>query len=374
MDHIEDAWPGSASISSAPQVCQTSLKLCTDMPAFISAYLYSLSMKQATASRFLFVIIAVIVFVGVRIDQGSPLTYPGTSPHNRIGVYLTSYAVGKKGVLDGVMSAVRAGELNAVVINIKNMYGEITYASKVPLAMKINASTGRLDMASVVRTLQTSGVYVIARQVLFYDPKLANYLGKNDPWVDPDNEVAVDYNLQIAQEVASLGFDEIQFDYARYADGGTLTPIYNERYAAVNGFLAAARRLLNGRVELSVDIFGRVLWNWNKKGIDPIGQSLEGIAPHVDFISPMLYPSHYSEQRYKDDPYGVVKEALTLGEERVETPFRPFLQAFDRYIPTGMTMEKYIRNQVQAAIELGADGYLFWNPSCDYTALYRALK
>ena len=331
-------------------------------------------MKQATASRFLFVVLVVILFVGVRIDQGSPLTYSATSPHNRIGVYLTSYAVGKDGVIDGVMDAVRAGKLNAVVINVKNMHGEITYASSVPLALKINAATGRVDMASVVRSLQASGVYVIARQVLFYDPKLASYLGKSDPWIDPDNKVAVTYNLQIAQEVASLGVDEIQFDYARYADGGTLTPIYDARYAAVNSFLAAARRLLNGRVEMSVDVFGRVLWDWNKKGIDPIGQSLEGIAPHVDFISPMLYPSHYSEQRYKDDPYGVVKEALTLGEERVKTPFRPFLQAFDRYIPTGMTMEDYIRNQVRAAKEVGVDGYLFWNPSCDYAALYRALE
>ena len=331
-------------------------------------------MKQVTASRFLFVVIVVIVFVGVRIDQGSPLVYPGASPHNRVGVYLTSYAIGKDGVVDGVLSAVRAGKLNAVVINVKNMHGEITYASRVPLAVTMNASTGRVDMASVVRRLQASGLYVIARQVLFYDPKLATHLGKSDPWVAPDNQVAIDYNLQIAQEVASLGVDEIQFDYARYADGGTLTPIYDDRYAAVNAFLASARRVLSGHVEISVDVFGRVLWDWNKKGIDPIGQSLEGIAPHVDFISPMLYPSHYSEQRYKDDPYGVVKEALTLGEERVNTPFRPFLQAFDRYIPAGMTLEDYIRDQVEAAKELGADGYLFWNPSCDYEALYKALE
>ena len=331
-------------------------------------------MKQHAASRFLFVVLIAILFVGVRIDQGSPLTYSGVSPHSRIGVYLTSYAVAKEGVLVGVMDAAREGKLNAVVINVKNMHGEITYASSVPLAMNINASTGRVDMSALIRMLKANGIYVIARQVLFYDPKLATYLGNSDPWIAPDNTVAINYNLQIAQEVASLGFDEIQFDYVRYADAGSLTPVYDARYTAVNAFLASARRLLNGHVELSVDVFGRVLWNWNKKGIDPIGQSLEGIALHVDFISPMLYPSHYSEQRYKDDPYKVVKDALTAGEERVTTPFRPFLQAFDRYIPVGMTMEDYIRNQVRAAKELGADGYLFWNPSCDYAALYRALE
>lgn len=335
---------------------------------------YTVCMKQHAASRFLFVVLIAILFVGVRIDQGSPLTYLGVSPHSRIGVYLTSYAVAKEGVLVGVMDAAREGKLNAVVINVKNMHGEITYASSVPLAINMNASTGRVDMSALIRMLKANGIYVIARQVLFYDPKLATYLGNSDPWIAPDNKIAINYNLQIAQEAASLGFDELQFDYVRYADGGSLAPVYDARYTAVNAFLASARRLLNGHVELSVDVFGRVLWNWNKKGIDPIGQSLEGIAPHVDFISPMLYPSHYSEQRYKDDPYKVVKDALTTGEKRVTTPFRPFLQAFDRYIPVGMTMEDYIRNQVRAAKEVGADGYLFWNPSCDYAALYRALE
>ena len=335
---------------------------------------YTSGMKRRAATCFLFIFLLVIVLVGVRIDQGSPAAYSGPSPHNRIGVYLTSYAVGKEGILDGVMNAAREGKLNAVVINVKNMYGEITYASQVPLAIQINASIGRVDMPALISMLHANGIYVIARQVLFYDPKLAAYLGQGEQWVAPDDEVAIEYNLQIAQEVASLGVDEIQFDYARYADGGSLTPVYDSRYAAINAFLASARRLLNGRVELSVDVFGRVLWNWNKKGIDPIGQSLEGIAPLVDFISPMLYPSHYSEQRYKDDPYGVVKEALTDGEARVTTPFRPFLQAFDRYIPAGMTMEDYIRAQVRAARELQTDGYLFWNPSCDYAALYRVLE
>jgi hypothetical protein len=331
-------------------------------------------MKERTSARFLLVLLVVIVFFAVRIDQGSPVAYEGASPHSCVGVYLTSYAIGKEGVLEEVENAVEQGVLNTVVINVKNMHGEVTYDSHIELAAKLNASTGRLDMASLVHRLHDNNIYVIARQVLFYDPKLSTYLGYSDPWVDADNEVALKYNLDIAQEVASLGVDEIQFDYARYADGGDLVAVYGARYSAVNAFLDSARGLLSGQVNLSVDIFGRVLWNWNKKKIDPIGQSLEDIAPMVDFISPMVYPSHYSEQHYKDDPYGVVKEALVTGKARVTTPLRPFLQAFDRYIPTGMTIEEYIRKQVRAAKEAGADGYLFWHPSCDYQALYRALE
>lgn len=331
-------------------------------------------MKDRSATRYLLVLLLVTVFFGVRIDQGSPLSYEGASSHNKVGIYLTSYAIGKEGVLAGLEKAVKDGKLNAVVINVKNMHGEITYTSHVGLATRIGSSTGRVDMANLITRLHEQHVYVIARQVLFYDPKLANYLGYSDPWVYADDDVAVQYNLDIAQEVASLGVDEIQFDYVRYSDNGDLVAVYDSRYRAINAFLDYAKQLLGGRVKLSVDVFGRVLWNWNKKKIDPIGQSLEEIAPMVDFISPMVYPSHYSEQRYRDDPYGVVKEALLTGKSRVTTSLRPFLQAFDRYIPIGMTIEDYIRSQVRAANEVGTDGYLFWNPSCDYQALYRALE
>ncbi len=296
------------------------------------------------------------------------------SPHNRVGVYLTSYAFTKPGLLEQVIGAANEGKLNAIVINVKNMHGELTYQSAVPLARTIGASTGRLNLKTLLPTLREHGFYIIARQVLFYDPKLASQLDQQGPWVLPSDEEVIAYNLAIAEEVAGFGFDEIQFDYLRYPDGGELSPIYEDRYAAVNRFLQRARQLLTGRVLLSVDVFGRVLWPWNKKRIDPIGQSLEEIAAYVDFVSPMLYPSHYKEQRYKDNPYVVVNEAMKSGSVRVTTSFRPFLQAFDQAIPPGFTLETYIQAQIQAARDSGANGYLFWHPACDYEALYKVLE
>ena len=222
--------------------------------------------------------------------------------------------------------------------------------------------------------LRARGFYLIARQVLFYDPILASYLRRDGSWVPVDDPTAIEYNLAIAEEVTGLGFDELQFDYIRYPDGGAYDPIYDDRYAAVERFVVAAAQRLAGRITLSADLFGRVLWPWNERRIDPIGQSLETMSVHLDFVSPMLYPSHYVEQAYRDDPYRVIRDALAAGAARVDTNFRPYLQAFDRYIPAGMSLETYISEQVRAAEELGANGMLFWHPACEYAALYRALN
>ena len=324
-------------------------------------------------------LVLVCLFVGSFLpesDQGavfeaSQELQPG---HGLVGVYLTSYAVGKPEIMDGVLEACRAGMLNAVVINVKNMYGEITYRSQISFARRLGGVTDRLDLARIIPSLRAEGIYVIARQVLFYDPIFAAYRGYEHEWVPVDDELAMSYNLAIAEEVADLGFDEIQFDYVRYADEGEYVATYEDRYAAVERFLGEASRRLSGRVAVSADLFGRVLWPWNLKRIDPIGQSLEGVSPMLDFISPMLYPSHYSEQKYRDDPYLTVHDALTAGTQRVDTPIRPFLQAFDRYLPANMSLEEYIREQIRAAEECGADGYLFWHPACDYAALYAALQ
>jgi len=323
-------------------------------------------------------LVALLVVAIVALTPSKPGAQGDPPPvdrlgHGRVGVYLTSYALTKRHVVEGIFSARRAGKIDAVVINVKNMHGELTYESDVPLAATLGASTGRLDLEALVPALRDEGFYVIARQVLFFDPLLARHLGEEEDWVPVHDETAIAYNLAIAAEVASLGFDELQFDYIRYADVGGLESLYQERYAAVDRFLGDAVARLGERITISADVFGRVLWPWNERRIDPIGQSLEEMTDHLDYISPMVYPSHYAEQAYRDDPYQVVLDALTAGKERANVAYRPFLQAFDLALPAGMTLETYIREQVRAAEEAGADGYLFWHPACEYDALYRAL-
>lgn len=290
------------------------------------------------------------------------------------GVYFTAPALAKldrEGQLEPFIAAMREVGLNAVVIDIKDMSGGVSYESKVPLARELRAVTMRLDLPRLLALFKARGIYTIARQVAFYDPKLAKYLkSASAPWVSPADRRVVEYNLAIAQEVLALGFDELQFDYIRYPDDGKLAPVYEARYTAITNFLKEARARLAGR--LSIDVFGRTLWEWNQKRIDPIGQHLEELAPYVDWISPMVYPSHY-EPALRDKPYETVKRALEAGLKR-GLKLRPFLQAFQMAIPAGMDYHDYIRAEVRAAEEVGFKSYLFWNPRSDYSALFSALK
>ncbi len=293
--------------------------------------------------------------------------------HGRRGVYLSCYAASRPGYLEHILEQCARWELNSVVIDVKNNNGELSYASQIPLAREMGAVSHRLDLEEVVRLVHSKGMYAVARQVVYYDPKLAGYLAlPGGEWVPASHPTAVSYNLDVAREVAQAGFDEIQFDYIRFPDDGRIGADYADRCRAVENFLAQAKELLD--VPISVDLFGRVLWPWNARMIDPIGQHLEGIALHVDVLSPMLYPSHYVEEELQNDPYRTVRRALEEGIPRTDVPMRPYLQAFHRALPVGMGLPRYIAEQVLAAEDLGVDGYLFWNPRAEYESLWEALE
>lgn len=321
---------------------------------------------------------AALVPISKRTPTVSYLDSSGELPQVR-GVYLpAAVAANPKRLQDILENSQRLG-FNALVIDIKDNHGTVAYDTKVPLAHKIGACVVLLKLDELLPRLKKLGFYVIARQVLFYDPKLARYLdalpSQREPqrWVSPADVRVQEYNLAIAEEVASLGFDEIQFDYIRWPDGGVYKPIYVERYEAIERFLQRACERLHTKIRLSADVFGRTLWGWNLKKIDPIGQHLETFSRFFDVLSPMVYPSHYETEELRSHPYGTVKKALESGLKR-NLKLRPFLQAFEMRIPNSMSYARYIREQIRAAHELGIESYLFWNPRGDYTALWSALK
>jgi hypothetical protein len=311
-------------------------------------------------------------------------------------LYLTVYGVHSRLIRERALELIEQTELNALVIDMKGDRGIIPYDTDIPLAIAIGAQKLRLvnDVRELIRTLKKKGIYTIARIVVFKDDILgsarpdlavrttAGAIWKdreNLTWVDPSKKEVWDYNIAIAVEAAQNGFDEIQFDYIRFPDRrGLKFDIANtqeNRIGRIEGFLTEARKqLLPYNVFLSADIFGYVAWN---QGDTQIGQKIDRLAPAVDYISLMLYPSgfHLGIPNYRnpvENVYKIVHLSSKRAQERTRLPavrFRPWLQAFrdyafDRRPFTGVE----IREQIKAAEDFGAGGWMLWNPRNSYSS------
>jgi hypothetical protein len=316
-------------------------------------------------------------------------------PFRPKALYLSFYGIGSAELRGAALNILATTELNALVIDVKGDRGRIPYRSSVALAGEVGAqkviTVG--DMPALLARLHAQGIYLIARVVAFKDDPLARarpdwavhdrngdiYIDREGlAWTDPFRREPREYVLDVAEEAARMGFDEIQFDYLRFPDQPGLVfakpSTQANRVAAISGFLGEARsRLAPYNVFLAADVFGYVLWNRDDTSI---GQRLEDLMSQVDYISPMLYPSCFfcGIPGYRDPvavPHEIVELSLRNALKRTGLSglrFRPWLQAFKDYAfdrrPFG---GPEVRAQIDAADALGTDGWMLWNPRNVYS-------
>ena len=221
-------------------------------------------------------------------------------------------------------------------------------------------------------------------------PWRGGYTGQQR-WLDPSNPQAQDYVLSLAQEVSTLGFDEIQFDYIRFpSDPGPGETWEDQEFSQpgvthltkptyIQKFLSRAHDMLNlTDTFMSVDIFGYTVWPDDPDGEPlnaPIGQVFPDMIGYTDYICPMIYPSHFSvgEMGYDNPnahPYEIVRQAGVYTQGRIagqRAKYRPWLQAFNWYDDVDYEGDPTsIRDQIRAAGETGAWGWQMWDASNRY--------
>ena len=204
-------------------------------------------------------------------------------------------------------------------------------------------------------------------------------------WVNPYNREYWNYVLGIAEEMARSGVNEIQFDYIRFPD--TNKPLLmsaeekRARVEVIHEFLKEAyKRLKPHGVYVSADVFGLVP---NTAGDLYIGQHWESLSSVIDYISPMMYPSHYSKgfASIKDpdmNPYDTIyhsaRGAVNRSQKMTQpATIRPWIQGFTAtwlrsHIKYGQTE---LQAQIDALASLGVDEYLIWNPGNRYENLLK---
>jgi hypothetical protein len=97
------------------------------------------------------------------------------------------------------------------------------------------------------------------------------------------------------------------------------------------------------------------------------------MARVVDYLAPMIYPSHWGPGQYRVDspihePYEITKRSLAdFQRVTAGTGVRilPWMQDFTLFgVPYGPAE---VKAQIDAAAELGITGFLLWNPNVHYT-------
>jgi hypothetical protein len=315
---------------------------------------------------------------------------------------VTVYSAASSKRMDGLIALVEQTELNALVIDVKDDRGDLLWPMEAAAKFNppANGKPALRDVGPLVRRLRERNIYLIARVVTFKDPAFARAHPERtimDPaagvpyrssdglmWASPHDRVFRDYNLGIAREAAAAGFHEIQFDYIRFPDVSRSrklnyrNPAGESKARAIQSFLIEARNVLAPmRVYLAADVFGLVCTTVDDMNI---GQYWEAVSNVVDYICPMMYPSHYGNQVYglrvpDLEPYAVVNRGLEDALKRnrnLATPaeLRPWLQAF-----TASWLKEHrrygvaeVKAQIKAAADHGLDSYLIWNPANRYEA------
>lgn len=317
-------------------------------------------------------------------------------------LYLTGWTVGIPENVDKFIDIAKDTEINSYVIDIKDDDGFVGYESQIPKVRELGTWKYKYDAKSVLKKFKDNGIHLIGRLVCFKDPQFSSkhpewavkmadgslYREINGAtWIDPYRREAWPYIIEIAKEAVELGFDEIQFDYVRFPNDGNKSAMRfnndgSEKYEIINEFLAYAKKELPD-VVLSADVFGIILES--PEDVEDIGQYLELIGKDIEYISPMVYPSHYAVgqkvngvQFMKPDlePYEVVYQSLVKGKERIgkvegyKADMRPYLQAFTAsWLESGYYQVygvKQIKEQIKAVYDAGYEEWIFWDPANKY--------
>ena len=230
------------------------------------------------------------------------------------GIYVTGAMAGTSG-MDDLIALVDRTELNTMVIDVKNDDGRVVYEMDTPMVSEIGSSKKLVsDMPGLIQKCKEHDIYLIARIVAFKDPFLAENrtdLALHDEsgnlfrdssglaWVNPYKEEVWKYLLEIAEEAVAIGFDEIQFDYIRFAtDSGMKNVDFGpeaeekSREAVITEFVEyASERLHSQGIPVSADVYGIVIDSELDASL--VGQNYYEMSKYLDYISPMVYPSHY---------------------------------------------------------------------------------
>ena len=313
-------------------------------------------------------------------------------------VHATFWAWATAELREPMLEMLDEGRINAIQLDLKDEGGHIGYDSEVALANDIGADIGPLDLEQAVADLHAEGVPVIGRIVAFADPALAEWAWENDRrdmviqltdgsdyyrgsyagFSNYTHEDVIAYNLDVAEEAARAGVDHILWDYIRRPEGQsqyTVPGLESTPEEAIVEFTRQAdERLAPYGVTHGASVYGIAA-----DRPEQIGQDIPAMSEHLDYVAPMIYPSHWGPGEYgvadpNRQPYDIIRATMEVWDEAIagtDTRVIPWLEdtsyrAWDRPFQ--------IAEQIRATKDHEVNEWLMWNPGSRYTpAAYERL-
>lgn len=353
--------------------------------------------------------------VKANADDLPPQAQLTNPPEEVKAIYVSAWSAGTASRVKALIDLVKRTEVNAVVIDVKDYSGFVSYVMDVSQVKDARADREPRIVRpnALIKELHDNGVYAIARITVFQDSILAKAHpewalsnkttgklwtdNKRLSWMDPAGKPTWDYHIAIAKDALARGFDEVNFDYIRFPSDGKLAdaeyPFWDKltpRSKIMRQFFSYLREHLPG-ARISADLFGLATVNRDDLGI---GQVIEDAYRNFDYVYPMVYPSHYAPgfigySRPGQYPYEVMKYSLDRARERRDalvrgtssTPglpsesvgkLRPWIQDFDLgAVYTAEMVKKEFKatyDSLKTASSTDAyGGWAIWDPANTYT-------
>lgn len=292
--------------------------------------------------------------------------------------------------------------VNSFVIDVKDDMGYLTFATDNQALVDKGCILEKPpieDIEGMMNELCEANIYPIARIVAFKDNVVAKEdleravksvdgsiytTSAKDTWLDPYNKENWQYLLEVSREAARVGFKEIQFDYVRFHESMNENSVLLDENISKTEIIVEfiqyiCENLQKDGIKVSADVFGAVVLSDIDARI--VGQDFTEMSKYLDYICPMVYPSHYAEGTFgiespNADPYQVILKTMNIAQSKVESIegekkaiIRPWLQDFTmkNLKPYTKYGAEELKAQIKGANDAKVEEWLFWNAAGNYT-------
>ena len=324
-----------------------------------------------------------------------------SKPKNTRGIYIPPREVYR---YEEYIELAKETGINTFVIDLKDDNGYFMFPTENQELKELGVIKTKPyidNPKKMIRRLYEEGIYPIARVVAFKD----NIVTKKYPdraikkldgstykirtgemWLNPYSKENWDYLIEVCKEAEDIGFREVQFDYIRFHESMNENKVILDKDKSKTEIITeftkyAYENIKPYNINISADVFGAVILGEVDANI--VGQNFEEMSRYLDYISPMVYPSHYAEGTFgidypHMDAYGIILNTMKMGQSKINgsqdesikyAKIRPWLQDFTlKYIePYHEYGPDEIKAQIQATYDAGLTDWLFWNASGNYT-------